>query len=745
VLAVAGADANVAWADLVQVPGTASLNAIACPGRSACLAVGNDEAGRMVVVPISDGVPGAIATGPELFPAGLACVDETTCLAVGGDSAGRGVVVPINGGAPGAVRAIAGGGFLNRVACDPDGVCTAVGLDETFAQGVVVPDAMSAGASAVAVPETGGLNGIACPRLGSCVVVGTDGDFSEALVVNVTGGAPGQPLGTGPSTLTDIACTGPDTCTAVGIGFGLGPFMTAVRIDQGTPGRPHATPEAANDGALAQFPLAVACSTPALCVSTGFVPVYNPGSVAPVVNGKPSILEDVPGTFVLSAVVCARDGPCLAVGTSADQTRGVLLRLAPEGVAADTSLVAAPRTADFGRRVTFTARVSAARGQPRGRVFFSVDGVVMDFPRPLNDRGDAAFTVAGLAPGTHRIKAYYVGSELFPQGISPAFEPGSATVRHKVRCARTLSGRRRGHVEVDDRATCISRARIDGSVEVAHGASLSIDSSTIAGAVDAEEAGALRLCNSTVGGSVTVRRAGGVVLVGDRSPDNNNTGCTANTIRGRLTFANNPSGVKAIGNTVGSIRTVRNSGVGPYPFDRAPTLAPNIVAGTGQSTFLAPSAGASGEPVDGMACGLEQFGTHIHAHLAVFAGGQPLAIPDGVGQAPPLEILSSPLGPFAVSSNCLYPLHTHDQTGTIHVEAPRGASFTLGQFFDVWQQPLGRDRVGPQQGRVTISVDRVRYSGDPRDIPLGDHTLIQFNVGHPVVPPQPFEFTWASR
>jgi hypothetical protein len=54
-----------------------------------------------------------------------------------------------------------------------------------------------------------------------------------------------------------------------------------------------------------------------------------------------------------------------------------------------------------------------------------------------------------------------------------------------------------------------------------------------------------------------------------------------------------------------------------------------------------------------------------------------------------MPLLSSSL----TSLWAMYWIHTHDSTGWIHVEAPRKIRATLGQFFDVWGQPLSREKV----------------------------------------------------
>jgi hypothetical protein len=147
----------------------------------------------------------------------------------------------------------------------------------------------------------------------------------------------------------------------------------------------------------------------------------------------------------------------------------------------------------------------------------------------------------------------------------------------------------------------------------------------------------------------------------------------------------------------------------------------------GGPDLLAPAGDAAQSgPVDGISCdSTEQLLFHIHAHLAVYAGEQQKLIPAEIGIAPGV---------------CIAWLHTHDTSGVIHIESPVERTFTLGDFFDVWGQPLSSTQVGPVQGAVTATLDGQPYASDPRTIPLDAHAVIQLDVGTPLVAPQPYTF-----
>jgi hypothetical protein len=153
------------------------------------------------------------------------------------------------------------------------------------------------------------------------------------------------------------------------------------------------------------------------------------------------------------------------------------------------------------------------------------------------------------------------------------------------------------------------------------------------------------------------------------------------------------------------------------------------------------SAPAPGAAVDSIACApLEQLAYHIHVHLTIFVDGRQRQIPYGIGIAPPLEVDPTPVGDFAVSGACFSSLHTHASDGIVHIESPTERTYTLGQFFDIWRQPLGDDRVGPATGVVTAFFDGRRYLGNPRSIPLLAHAQIQLDVGQPLIRPESIDF-----
>ena len=151
---------------------------------------------------------------------------------------------------------------------------------------------------------------------------------------------------------------------------------------------------------------------------------------------------------------------------------------------------------------------------------------------------------------------------------------------------------------------------------------------------------------------------------------------------------------------------------------------------------LAPAGSPSpGQTVDGIQCGTgEQLAFHIHSRLTIFVNGRPRTVPYGVGMADPQR--QPGLGiPFVAGGACFSWLHTHAADGIIHIESPVHLTFTLGNFFDIWGQPLSRTQVEPAKGQVTALYNGQVWTGDPRDIPLNAHSQIQLEVGKPLVGP----------
>ena len=141
------------------------------------------------------------------------------------------------------------------------------------------------------------------------------------------------------------------------------------------------------------------------------------------------------------------------------------------------------------------------------------------------------------------------------------------------------------------------------------------------------------------------------------------------------------------------------------------------------------STGGYGNRVMGLSCGYMVETYHVHTHLTFFLDGDQLALPRKIGYVEPRP-----------GSDCYYPLHTHDMTGKIHVEATAPAVFTLGQFFAIWGQPLEpTNMAGYTDLPVVIYIVDVmedgrtrtasRYEGDFHAIELKSRRGIVVQIG----------------
>ena len=173
---------------------------------------------------------------------------------------------------------------------------------------------------------------------------------------------------------------------------------------------------------------------------------------------------------------------------------------------------------------------------------------------------------------------------------------------------------------------------------------------------------------------------------------------------------------------------------GPLGPEAVPVPAGTALAGT--------TVAAGAQPVDGISCSAgEQTLFHIHAHLTIFVNGVARQVPAAIG-IPGGVAQNTASGTFIGSGTCFYWLHTHAADGIVHLESPAVRTFTLGEFFDEWGQPLGSSVAGPAHGHVTVLYNGKVFEGNPRDVPLTAHAQIQLEVGTPLVAPE--SISWAG-
>jgi hypothetical protein len=108
---------------------------------------------------------------------------------------------------------------------------------------------------------------------------------------------------------------------------------------------------------------------------------------------------------------------------------------------------------------------------------------------------------------------------------------------------------------------------------------------------------------------------------------------------------------------------------------------------------------------------------HFHPLLKVYVSGKQMPVPADIGIDPTQD-------PMQMAG-----LHTHDTSGTIHVEGVAGAR--LGQFFRIWGVPLSSRQLGPYRASGDDAV-RIWVDGKPSTVfgrlalADGQHIVVSF-------------------
>lgn len=119
----------------------------------------------------------------------------------------------------------------------------------------------------------------------------------------------------------------------------------------------------------------------------------------------------------------------------------------------------------------------------------------------------------------------------------------------------------------------------------------------------------------------------------------------------------------------------------------------------------------------------ETLAVHYHSHLDVYVDGTHVPVPAELGINIGPNNTAPPHGPVGIA-----PLHTHDTSGILHIEAPKAMTFKLGQLFTEWGVPLSAQSAGGYSP-VKAYVDGKPFKGDPSDIVLKNHEEIAIVAG----------------
>ena len=149
----------------------------------------------------------------------------------------------------------------------------------------------------------------------------------------------------------------------------------------------------------------------------------------------------------------------------------------------------------------------------------------------------------------------------------------------------------------------------------------------------------------------------------------------------------------------------------------------------GELTTEAPwDANAAKSAERATALGLPAEGTtmHEHADVEIFVHGSKEPVPQDIGISDAGEIQS---------------IHTHDDTGLVHLESSQSREFTLGEFFGVWGVRFTPSCLGAYcnegNNRLQVFVDGEEATGNLQDVQLDDQTVIVVAYGTPSELPDP--------
>lgn len=110
---------------------------------------------------------------------------------------------------------------------------------------------------------------------------------------------------------------------------------------------------------------------------------------------------------------------------------------------------------------------------------------------------------------------------------------------------------------------------------------------------------------------------------------------------------------------------------------------------------------------------------HIHPMLRIVFDGVDQVIPSNIG----------------IVNGCMNALHTHDDTGKLHVESPVAKDFVLGDFFAVWKQRFDKThilgKVAEGGATITVTVNGKKVDTYENTVLYdGDQIVISFESKH---------------
>jgi hypothetical protein len=126
--------------------------------------------------------------------------------------------------------------------------------------------------------------------------------------------------------------------------------------------------------------------------------------------------------------------------------------------------------------------------------------------------------------------------------------------------------------------------------------------------------------------------------------------------------------------------------------------------------------------ISGITCDkTEHLVYHNHTKLVINNQNQSITVPAGIGIVP---------------DDCIFWLHTHDDSGIIHVESPYETSFSLGQFLQVWNSfdnasvvnDILQDNLQADASILLENKSVVVPSSEIIEIPLQNNAIITLDI-----------------
>ncbi|MGN6373338.1 MAG: hypothetical protein ACTHM1_10160 [Solirubrobacteraceae bacterium] len=126
-------------------------------------------------------------------------------------------------------------------------------------------------------------------------------------------------------------------------------------------------------------------------------------------------------------------------------------------------------------------------------------------------------------------------------------------------------------------------------------------------------------------------------------------------------------------------------------------------------------------------------GYHVHAVLRIYVEGKQVEVPAEIG--------------IDQQESYLAPLHTHDSSGIIHMEATEPYPFKLSQFFLVWGVKFNNSQIGSYKaggGKQLAVYANGSQVANPSTFVMKPHDHIVVDYGNPKTFVKEFQYSFPA-